>query len=120
MGDGHELLERLRRIVGLGADEPEGRVDSSPPHDELPPGCEDVAEIPCEEAASRLYEYLDGELAVEHMEEIRCHVAQCERCYPVYEWERMFLDVLRDRGDAPASNEALRERVARLLDREED
>lgn len=120
MSEGNRLLERLRRILGLGADGPERPTAPAPPYDDLPPGCEAVAEIPCEEAAKRLYEYLDGELAAEHAEEIRCHVVQCERCYPVYEWERMFLDVLGERGDRPEANEALRERVGRLLDREAD
>jgi len=118
VNDDLKLLEKLRRILGLGQDGPERPAAPAPPYEDLPPGCEDVAGIPCEEAARRLYEYLDGELAAERAEEIRCHVAQCERCYPVYEWERMFLEVLRDRGDRPEPSAALRERVSRLLDRE--
>lgn len=51
-------------------------------------------------------------------EEVRCHVERCERCYPMYDWERMFIDVLRERGDRPEASDALREQVTRLLDRE--
>lgn len=114
------LLQRLREIVGLG-----GNGDSAPRPVEPPasggppPGCEDVEPIPCEEAARKVYEYLDGELDEDETEEVRCHVEQCERCYPMYEWERMFLEALSERGDRPEVNEELRRRVTLLLDRTE-
>lgn len=114
-----EILERLRRLLGMGGD---GRPAPTPPRppsgDALPPGCEDVAEIPCEEAARRVYEYLDGEMADAEAERIRCHVQQCERCYPMYDWERLFLDALKERGDRSEASEELRRRVAGLLDGE--
>lgn len=118
MSERSELLERLREILGLGGDGTARPAARQPPYDRPPPGCEDVDEIPCEEAAKRLYEYLDGELDGAESDEVRCHVEQCERCYPMYDWERMFLDVLRERGDRPETSERLRERVTRLLDRE--
>lgn len=118
MGERGELLERLREILGMSRDEDPVSEAARPPYDALPPGCEDVEAIPCREAAKRVYEYLDGELAEAEEEEVRCHVEQCERCYPMYDWERMFLDALRERGDRPEASEALRERVTRLLDGE--
>lgn len=120
MSDRSELLERLREILGVGGNGAEEPAAPSPPFDALPPGCEDVEGIPCEEAAKRLYEFLDGELEKESAEKVRCHVEQCERCYPMYEWERMFLQVLQTRGDRPEANDELRNRVTRLLDREAD
>lgn len=44
----------------------------------------------------------------EDAEAIRCHVEQCERCYPMYNWERLFLDVLKERGGRPEPSDELR------------
>jgi anti-sigma factor (TIGR02949 family) len=119
MSDRLELLERLRRLLGMGRDGDEGPpTPRSPRGNGLPSGCEDVEEIPCEEAARRVYEYLDGELDDEDTEMIRCHVEQCERCYPMFDWEEMFLRAVRERGERPEPNEELRQRVERILDRE--
>ncbi|MFW6192314.1 MAG: zf-HC2 domain-containing protein [Gemmatimonadota bacterium] len=121
MGDRFELLERLRELLGLGRD---GAPDADPvpprpPYaDELPPDCDDVEEVACEEAARRVYAFLDGELDEEDAEAIRCHVEQCERCFPMYNWEWLFLDVLKERGDRPEPSDELRKRVTELLDRE--
>lgn len=119
MSDRPELLERLRQLLGFGGDGASGPTPPRPPYDgRLPPGCEEIADIPCEEAAKRVYEYLDGELEQEDSAAIRCHVQQCELCYPMYNWEQLFLDALKRRGDRPEPSEELRRRVARLLDRE--
>jgi anti-sigma factor (TIGR02949 family) len=119
MSEGLELLERLRRLLGLGSNGRSAPRPPRPPHgDGPPPGCEDAAEIPCEEAAKRVYEYLDGELDPQDAETIRCHVEQCRRCYPMYNWEQLFLDVLKERGDRPEPSDELRRKVAELLDRE--
>lgn len=121
MSERTRLLARLRRILGLGDDGDSAPRPVEPPASEgLPPGCEEVETIPCEQAARRVYEYLDGELEEAEAEEIRCHVLQCERCYPMYEWERMFLEALSERGDRPEENPELRHRVAALLDRTAD
>lgn len=119
MSEKSQLLERLRKILGLGGDgKPEPEVPTPPHAGGLPPGCEEAAEIPCEEAARRVFEYLDGELPEGEAEAIRCHVAQCRRCYPMYNWERMFLDVLGERGGRPEPSGELRKRVGTLLDSE--
>lgn len=116
-----EVLERLRQLLGFGTDgEPEPAQPRPPDDGGLPPGCEDAPVIPCEEAARKVYEYLDGELADADAEAVRCHVEQCERCYPMYNWEQMFLDVLKERGERPEPSDQLRRRVAELLDREVD
>ena len=120
MSERPELLERLRQLLRLGGDGDEASArQPRPPHgDGAPPGCEEIPEIPCEEAAKRVYDYLDGELAEEDAEEIRCHVQQCERCYPMFNWERLFLDALKERADRPEASDELRRRVSKLLDRE--
>lgn len=119
MSERPTLLGRLARLLGLGPDGESAPAGPAPsPGDELPTGCEDVADIPCQEAARRVYEYLDGELDDEDAETIRCHVEQCERCYPMFNWEQMFLDALKERADRPEDSEDLRRTVAELLDRE--
>ena len=119
MSDRPGLLERLRRLLGLEGNGAAAPEPPSPPHPEGPPaGCDDVEEVSCEEAARRVYEYLDGELDEADAEKIRCHVEQCRRCYPMYDWERIFLDGVAERGGRPEPDEELRRKVGELLDRE--
>lgn len=116
--DGEPLLERLQRLFRGGNG---GRAKSQP---SLPDtkkdgssGCNDGEKISCREAVDRIYEFLDGELTEEKAREIRCHVRQCDRCYPMYDWERMFLDYVRDRADHPEDNPKLRRKVESMLER---
>lgn len=71
--------------------------------------------IPCEEALGRLWELIDGELVPEDEVAVRWHVETCSRCYPQYDFQRAYLELLRRvrRGEAPASG--LRRRLARLI-----
>jgi anti-sigma factor (TIGR02949 family) len=119
MSERPELLGRLLRLLGMGSNGGSAPDAPEPPHgDGLPPGCEDVEEVACEEAARRVYEYLDGELGEEDAETIRCHVEQCRRCYPMYDWERLFLETVGERADRPETSVELKRKVARLLDEE--
>lgn len=119
MSEGPKLLDRLRRLLGLGGNGRSAPEPPRPPHaDELPPGCEDVDEVSCQEAAKRVYEFLDGELDEEQAAAVRCHVEQCRRCYPMFNWEQLFLEALGEKGRRPEPNEELRRRVADLLDSE--
>lgn len=115
-GKGSKLLRRLKELFTGGNG---GTADSQPA---LPDGessdCEDVEDISCREAAERVYEYLDGELPRERAREVRCHVERCKKCYPMYNWEQMFLDFLRESADRPEENPELRRKVESLLDRE--
>lgn len=79
--------------------------------DEGPPGG-----ITCEEALSRVYEYLDGELEPEMQERIHRHVEICRRCYPYFDFERLFLDYVREKGLASEHREGLEERVKEMLE----
>lgn len=118
MGERPELLERLRQLLGLAGDAGSWPAPRPPYENGSPPGCEDVAEIPCDQAAKRVYEFLDGELDDADAEAIRCHIEQCRRCYPMYNWERLFLDVVSETADRPEPSDELRRRVSELLDAE--
>lgn len=113
------LLRRLKELFSGGNGETAG---SEPALPDEPGGesseCEDVEAISCSEAAEKVYEYLDGELDSERAREVRCHVEQCRRCYPMYNWEQMFLDFVRENADRAEANPELREKVEALLDRE--
>ena len=113
------LLRRLKELFSGGNG---GTAGSEPALPDEPGGpsseCEDVEEISCSEAAEKVYEYLDGELESERAREVRCHVEQCKRCYPMYNWEQMFLDFVRESADRAEENPELREKVEALLDRE--
>lgn len=115
------LFERVRKWVAgerdaTPASEPPAIPGSGSPIS----GCEGSEEISCREAIERAYEYLDGELDPEVEEEIWCHVEQCRRCYPMYDWEQMFLDFIRERADRAETNPALRREVEALLERESE
>lgn len=79
--------------------------------DARPPGG-----IECEEALARIYEYLDGELEPEVRERIHRHLEVCRRCYPRFDFERIFLDYVREKGLAADDVGRLRERVETLLE----
>lgn len=74
-------------------------------------------DVGCGEAREKVYEYLDGELDPETQERIHRHVEICQRCYPYFDFERLFLDAVRDRGLAPGSAGELRGRLEGLLER---
>lgn len=72
--------------------------------------------ITCRQALEVSYEYLDGELDPETQERIHRHVEICQRCYPAFDRERLFLDTLRERGLAVGNVDHLRDRLERLLE----
>jgi len=48
----------------------------------------------CEEALSRLWEYLDQELKPDESRSLDAHLEECPRCHPVYCCNRAFLRLL--------------------------
>ncbi len=87
-------------------------VSEHPPHGSGGSGLRDIT---CRQAMARVYEYLDGELdAVEH-EEVRAHLEKCRRCYPHFDFERMFLDYVHEVGARDTARPGLEERVRQLL-----
>lgn len=115
MSDGGGILERLRRFL-FGDGGGGGETRPLGPDGEATDGCEEIEDISCEEAVSRVYEYLDGESDGAERERIRCHVLKCQRCYPFFNWERVFLETVKERGSAPRPNPELKVKVRELLD----
>lgn len=71
--------------------------------------------ISCAEAMARVYEFLDGELDPDWNERVRGHIEVCRRCYPYFDFERIFLDHIRNRGLAEEHSARLERRIRALL-----
>ena len=100
------FLESLKRFFGRGTGVPAGS-ERAP------------ALIPCEEAAARLFEYLDGELESVSEEEVRTHLDACEYCYPRVQFEKHFLDALQRSQNGGRVSDDLRARVLQSLTEDE-
>jgi mycothiol system anti-sigma-R factor len=48
----------------------------------------------CDEVTLRLWEYLDQELDPEDGVEVKAHLDRCPHCYPAYQCDRAFLNLL--------------------------
>lgn len=71
--------------------------------------------ISCDEAAARLFEYLDGELESASEEEVRSHLDVCKVCYPRVQFEKHFLEALGRSQTNGRASEELRNRVVQAL-----
>lgn len=75
----------------------------------------------CEHTVRRLWDYLDGQLAPIDLAAVDAHLAECDRCPPHFEFERRFLNAVREaraivHTASPDQTHALRARVvARLI-----
>ncbi len=74
-----------------------------------------AASWPCDEVIERMYEFLDGELTPDVDEKIREHLAVCQRCFPEFEHERVFLRFLERRAQIEKAPPSLRRRIFRAL-----
>lgn len=74
--------------------------------------------IGCEEALSKLFDYLDGELDPVEAQEIEKHLEVCKRCYPRAEFERSFLEALSRVRGAETATDDLRTRILASLGQE--
>ena len=74
----------------------------------------------CEEALRYLYELLDQELTPELEVRVREHFEKCQRCFPLYEFERGFKRFLRARAETRIAPESLRRRIFDRLMLEDD
>lgn len=72
--------------------------------------------ITCEEAISRLFEYLDGELDSADKESIEHHLEVCRNCFGRAEFERRLRAKLTEAAEVEAP-ESLRTRVRGLIAR---
>ena len=76
---------------------------------------DEPADLDCDEALERVYEYLDGELTEAVERAIRRHLAACARCEPRFEHERVFLEFIAQRARLEQAPPALRRRILREL-----
>ncbi|MCL7962701.1 MAG: zf-HC2 domain-containing protein [marine benthic group bacterium] len=76
-------------------------------------------ELSCEESLALVYEFLDGELPAERNEAVRRHVQKCRRCYPHFDFERIFLDYVNEAGRAAVANPDLERRIRALIAEDE-
>lgn len=67
--------------------------------------------IDCETALQHLYELLDRELTPELEAQVRTHFEDCQRCFPLYQFERSFKQFLRARAETRVAPESLRRRI---------
>lgn len=71
--------------------------------------------ISCDEAKTRLFEFLDGELAEVSHEEVQRHIELCKACFPRFQFERHFLDVLQAAEERGAASPELKDRILKVL-----
>lgn len=51
--------------------------------------------IPCDQVITKLWEYLDRELAEDTAGRVEAHLAICARCFPQYDFQRAYREYLR-------------------------
>jgi len=71
--------------------------------------------IDCQEAADRLYEYLDRELTPATEAEVRAHLAACAPCSSLFEFETAYLRFLHARTRSQGAPEHVRRRIVDAL-----
>lgn len=70
----------------------------------------------CIEALSKLYEYLDGELAEQDSAKVQQHMEVCQGCYPFLQFCSSFQDAVHRAAHGQLSAPPpLRSRIADLL-----
>ncbi|GMR13378.1 MAG: hypothetical protein BMS9Abin29_1585 [Gemmatimonadota bacterium] len=79
------------------------------------PGGDGGGAISCDEAKTRLFEYLDGELGPISHEEVERHLERCRACYPRFQFERHFLDALQAAEERGTASPELKDRILKVL-----
>lgn len=72
--------------------------------------------LSCEEAISRLFDYLDSELDADTQRRMERHLETCRGCFSRAEFERRLRQRVVETGEAKAPD-SLRRRVRALMDR---
>ena len=71
--------------------------------------------LDCETVLDRLFEYLDGELEDLESQQIKAHLDACQCCYPRAEFERVFLDAVRNCKDERPCPDKVKESLLAAL-----
>ncbi len=71
--------------------------------------------LTCQEAAERIFEWLDGELDPELADQVGSHLETCARCYPRLRFERAFREALTRATKEQGAPDGLEERVLQSL-----
>jgi anti-sigma factor (TIGR02949 family) len=71
--------------------------------------------IRCEDALSRLWEFLDGELPLEDEAAVKKHLDVCNRCYPHYDFQRAYFEYARQVQERQHAPTALRRDLFRRI-----
>lgn len=67
--------------------------------------------IRCEEALERLWEFLDGELEAASEASVQNHLEACARCYPRYDFQRAYFELMSRIQERDAVPRQLRRQV---------
>lgn len=81
--------------------------------------CPSGDQSPCQRTMEKLYEFLDGELTPDVNEQIRVHLAECQGCFPHFEYERVFLRFMEKRAVIERAPPTLRRKILKALMNEE-
>jgi anti-sigma factor (TIGR02949 family) len=71
--------------------------------------------LDCEQAADRLYEYLDGELTPAVEAAVRTHLAECAGCFALYDFESAYLRFVEARARARGAPPPLKRKILEQL-----
>ena len=67
--------------------------------------------LTCEEAAQRLHTFLDRELDVKEVAEVRTHLENCAECHSKFRFEASFRRVVRTQAGGQPAPTGLRDRI---------
>ena len=67
--------------------------------------------IRCEDALSRLWDFLDDELPADERDTLQRHLEVCGRCYPQYDFQRAYLEYTRRLARKDSASPELRRRI---------
>lgn len=57
--------------------------------------------VPCDHVIAKLWEYIDGELSAENDSRVRAHLDICSRCFPQYDFQRAYKELVRRTAQQP-------------------
>ena len=97
------MLERLKRLLGMGSVESEKGMD---PSSEM---------MSCDEVRSNLYEYIDQELDAETAAGVKRHLDACPDCYPLAKFETKFVESIQRVTSQASAGPDLQKRILDAL-----